>query len=50
MDTSNSCDRFKEILKEGRISDKFQESFLQGISLYIDDMRLLKNIYNEFII
>lgn len=50
MDTSNSCDRFKEILKEGRISDKFQESFLQGISLYIDDMRLLKNIYNEFIV
>lgn len=50
MDTSNSCDRFKEILKEGGISDKFQESFLQGISLYIDDMRLLKNIYNEFII
>ena len=50
MDTSNSCDRFKEILKEGGISDKFKESFLQGISLYIDDMRLLKNIYNEFII
>lgn len=28
----------------------FNENFLQGLSLYIDDMRLLKNIYNEFII
>lgn len=23
---------------------------MQGLSLYIDDMRLLKNIYNEFVI
>ena len=30
--------------------EKFDKSFLQGLSLYIDDMRLLKNIYNEFVI
>ncbi len=28
----------------------FNENFLQGLSLYIDDMCLLKNVYNEFII
>ena len=28
----------------------FNEGFLQGISLYVDDMRLLKNICNEFLI
>lgn len=28
----------------------FYEHFLQEISLYIDDMRILKNIYNEFLI
>lgn len=28
----------------------FDESFLQGMSLYIDDMRILKNVYNEFVI
>ena len=31
-------------------SRSLTKSFLQGLSLYIDDMRLLKNIYNEFII
>ena len=29
---------------------KIEQNFLQGLSLYIDDMRLLKNIYNEFLI
>ena len=27
-----------------------EEQFLEEVSLYIDDMRILKNIYNEFII
>lgn len=50
MDSSNSYDKFIEILKEGSIYSKFDESFLQGLSLYVDDMRILKNIYNEFLI
>lgn len=50
MDGSNSYDQFISHLKNGNIFDKFDENFLQGISLYVDDMRILKNIYNEFII
>lgn len=50
VDSSNSYDQFISHFKKGGIFEKFDKSFLQGLSLYIDDMRLLKNIYNEFII
>ena len=50
VDNSNSYDQIISHFKKGEIYEKFDESFLQGLSLYIDDMRLLKNIYNEFII
>lgn len=50
LDSSNSYDQFILHLKNGEDFEKFDESFLQGLSLYIDDMRLLKNIYNEFVI
>ncbi len=50
VDSSNSYDQFISHLKKGGIFEMFNENFLQGLSLYIDDMRLLKNIYNEFII
>lgn len=50
IDSSNSYDQFIEHFKNGGLLERFDESFLQGLSLYIDDMRLLKNIYNEFVI
>ena len=50
IDSSNSYDQFISHFKKGGIFEKFDESFLQGLSLYIDDMRLLKNIYNEFVV
>ncbi|MNW53394.1 hypothetical protein D3C74_309540 [compost metagenome] len=50
VDSSNSYDQFISHFKEGGIFKLFDENFLQGLSLYIDDMRLLKNIYNEFVI
>lgn len=50
VDNSNSYDQFIEHLKKGGVFEKFDEHFLQEISLYVDDMRILKNIYNEFII
>ncbi|MCI9078714.1 MAG: hypothetical protein HFH68_07290 [Lachnospiraceae bacterium] len=50
VDSSNSYDQFISHFKKGGIFEKFDKSFLQGLSLYIDDMRLLKNIYNEFVI
>lgn len=50
IDSSNSYDQFISHFQKGGIFEKFDESFLQGLSLYIDDMRLLKNIYNEFVV
>jgi hypothetical protein len=48
VDSSNSYDQFISHFDDGGILNLFNERFLQGISLYIDDMRILKNIYNEF--
>lgn len=50
VDSSNSYDQFTAHFKRSGLFEKFEESFLQGLSLYIDDMRFLKNIYNEFVI
>ncbi|WP_313128486.1 YobI family P-loop NTPase [Anaerocolumna sp.] len=50
VDASNAYDKFIEHFKDGNIFQLFDEKFMQGLSLYVDDMRLLKNIYNEFII
>lgn len=50
IDSSNSFNQFIIHLKQGGIFERFDEHFLQGISLYVDDMRLLKNIYNEYIV
>ena len=50
VDSSNSYDQFISHFKNSGVFEKFDKSFLQGLSLYIDDMRLLKNIYNEFVI
>ena len=54
MDGSNSFDLFLECLEntgnkvDDKTKGKLNNEFLQGISLYIDDMRLLQNICNEF--
>lgn len=50
IDSSNAYDQFISIFKKGGLFEKFDESFLQGLSLYIDDMRLLINVYNEFLV
>lgn len=50
VDSSNSYDQFIAHFKKSGLLEKFEESFLQGLSLYIDDMRLLKNIHNEFVV
>lgn len=50
VDSSNSYDQFISHFKKNGLYEKFDENFLQGLSLYIDDMRLLKNVYNEFLI
>lgn len=50
VDSSNSYNQFINLLKKNNLLDKFDENFLQGLSLYIDDMRLLINICNEFLV
>lgn len=50
VDTSNAYDKFIEYFKNAGILDNFDSSFVQELSLYIDDMRVLKNICNEFLI
>ncbi len=50
VDGTNSYDQFIEHLNKNDLADKFEKKFLQGISLYIDDMRLLKNVCNEFLV
>lgn len=59
INSSTSYDKLLEFFKDDLASnnkftkekekEKF-EDFLRGIALYIKDMRLLKNIYNEYII
>lgn len=50
IDSSNSYDQFRVHLTKNKLLDRFDDSFIKGVSLYVDDMRLLKNICNEFII
>jgi len=54
VDGTNSFNKFIECFqKSGLIgNDKFDIDleFLQGLSLYIDDMRILQNICNEFLV
>jgi hypothetical protein len=51
VDGSNSFDKFLESFKNNGVLKKgISQDFLQGLSLYIDDMRILKNICNEFLI
>lgn len=50
LDGTNSYDQFIRHLKQGNIYEKFDNTFLQRLALYIDDMRVLKNVYNELLI
>ena len=50
VDGSNSYNKLIEILQTNNLLALFDRHFLNQVSLYIDDMRLLKNICNEFLI
>lgn len=50
LDSSNSYDQLIGHMKKNNLNMLFEDRFLQGLSLYIDDMRLLKNICNEFLV
>lgn len=50
VDASNAFDMFIEYFKNAKLMELFDKQFLQELSLYVDDMRVLKNICNEFVI
>ena len=50
LDSSNSYNKIKEYLESASVYEQFDDHFLRGISLYIDDLRIVKNIFNEFLI
>lgn len=50
IDGSNSLNKFLRVFEDAGIENEFSEEFLGDLSLYIDDMRILKNICNEYVI
>ncbi|MBQ8725807.1 MAG: hypothetical protein IJY84_01735 [Clostridia bacterium] len=50
LDGTNAYDQFILHLRKSGMYDNLNDKFLQGLSLYVDDMRLLKNICNEFLV
>ncbi len=50
IDGSNAYEMFVRYLKEQHIFEDFEPRFLQNLSLYIDEMRLLRNIINEYLV
>lgn len=50
MDNSNSLGKMEQIFKSKKIFNDFTATFLDTLSLYLDDIRLIKNICNEYII
>jgi len=56
INTSNSgemlLNKFREtnLITEDESKDSVSIDFISDVSMYIDDMRLLKNIYNEYVV
>ncbi|MWP62810.1 YobI family P-loop NTPase [Gilliamella sp. Pas-s25] len=50
MDNSNSLGKMDELFKSQNIYSDFTNTFLDILSDYLDDIRLIKNICNEYII
>lgn len=50
VDASNSCDQLLQRFDEAGLSYTFNKRFLQDVSLYLSDMRLITNIVNEYIV
>jgi len=50
INSSNSLDKMKERLKKHDFAERVDTQFLREVSLYIDDLRLIHNTFNEFVI
>lgn len=49
INPSNSCDKLLEKINQDDMEDKVSREFINGVSVYIEDMRMLTNIANEYI-
>ena len=50
INTTNSGDMFLKLIQGSDPNHSLSADFISYISLFIDDMRLLKNIYNEYLV
>jgi hypothetical protein len=50
INSSNSIEILQKKIDETNLSELLTGGFISDISLYISDMRMLKNIYNEFML
>lgn len=48
INSSNSIEIMSEKLEENNLDKYLDKKFINDITIYIDDMRILTNIYNEF--
>ena len=50
VDSTNSYSKFINYLKEHKLEDKLNKQFLSELFLYVDDLRIMKNVINEMMI
>lgn len=49
-DSSNAQDILLRYFKNNKVIYDIEDRFIQDISLYLDDMRIIKNVFNEYLI
>ncbi|WP_318441063.1 YobI family P-loop NTPase [Photobacterium leiognathi] len=50
VNSSNAIDKVLEHTKRIGIQEKLNDQFLREISRYLDDLRLIRNVFNEYVI
>lgn len=50
INSTNSSEKLLEKIRQNDLGQDISDEFINGVSIYIDDMRILNNIYNEFIL
>lgn len=50
MNASNSGDILIDKVEKSPFKGKIDQQFVEDVTIYIDDMRVLKNIFNEFLV
>jgi len=50
VNSNNSKEKLVRKIKESGLKSHLSQEFISNVSFYIDDMRILKNIYNEYIV